>query len=111
MSEAALLAAVLAAPEDDAPRLVYADHLQANGDPRGELIAVQCDLARIAPSEDTEARKGNVIRRRRTDRAETLREREKELLRANRDTWIRPFAPSIDSNVDFERGFIERAFA
>lgn len=41
-----LLAAVLAAPDDDEPRLVYADFLQERGDPRGELIVVQCKVAR-----------------------------------------------------------------
>ncbi|AEI63690.1 TIGR02996 domain-containing protein [Corallococcus macrosporus] len=40
-----LLAAVVAQPEEDAPRLVYADHLQQQGDPRGEFIAVQVALA------------------------------------------------------------------
>lgn len=41
-----LLAAVLAAPDEDGPRLVLADHLIERGDPRGELIVVQCRLAR-----------------------------------------------------------------
>lgn len=36
-----LYAAVLAAPDDDAPRLVYADWLTERGDPWGELIALQ----------------------------------------------------------------------
>ncbi|MEO8701262.1 MAG: TIGR02996 domain-containing protein [Kofleriaceae bacterium] len=36
-----LHAAVLAAPDDDAPRLAYADWLTARGDPWGELISVQ----------------------------------------------------------------------
>jgi uncharacterized protein (TIGR02996 family) len=36
-----LLAAVRADPEDVRARLVYADWLQAHGDPRGELIALQ----------------------------------------------------------------------
>ena len=36
--------AVIAAPDEDAPRLVLADHLIAHGDPRGELITVQCAL-------------------------------------------------------------------
>jgi uncharacterized protein (TIGR02996 family) len=45
---AALLAAVLAAPDDDAPRLIYADWLTENGQPeRGELIRVQRELARL----------------------------------------------------------------
>ncbi len=34
-------------PDDDGPRLVYADHLQSIGDPRGELIAMQCAEARL----------------------------------------------------------------
>jgi uncharacterized protein (TIGR02996 family) len=42
----ALLAAVIAAPDDDGPRLVLADYLIQRGDPRGELIVVQCKLAR-----------------------------------------------------------------
>jgi uncharacterized protein (TIGR02996 family) len=37
-----LLDAIAAAPDDDGPRLVYADRLIADGDPRGELIALQC---------------------------------------------------------------------
>src|SRR5206468_162610 len=36
-----LFAAVAAAPDDDEPRHVLADHLQELGDPRGELIALQ----------------------------------------------------------------------
>ena len=39
--EAELLAAIYAAPDDDAPRLVYADWLQDRGDSYGELIALQ----------------------------------------------------------------------
>ena len=38
----ALLEAIYAAPDDDAPRLVYADALLERGDPRGELIVRQC---------------------------------------------------------------------
>jgi uncharacterized protein (TIGR02996 family) len=44
---APLLAAVLADPEGDAPRLVYADWLEERGEcARAELIRVQCELAR-----------------------------------------------------------------
>jgi uncharacterized protein (TIGR02996 family) len=39
--EEALLAAIAAQPEAIEPRLVYADWLQAQGDPRGDLIIVQ----------------------------------------------------------------------
>ena len=45
----ALLAAVLAAPADDVPRLVYADFLDESGDPGdagwAALIRVQCRVA------------------------------------------------------------------
>jgi uncharacterized protein (TIGR02996 family) len=39
------LQCVLDAPEDDVPRLVYADLLVQNGDPRGEFIRTQCALS------------------------------------------------------------------
>lgn len=46
-----LLAQVLAAPDADPPRLVYADYLMEQGDPRGEYIAVQVQLQqRITPA-------------------------------------------------------------
>jgi uncharacterized protein (TIGR02996 family) len=43
--EAELLAQIYAAPDDDGPRLVYADWLQERGDPRGEFIALQLERA------------------------------------------------------------------
>lgn len=44
--EAAFLQAILAAPDDDAPRLVYADWLEERTDPKGEFIRLQCAHAR-----------------------------------------------------------------
>ena len=45
-TERALLDAVLATPEDDLPRLVYADWLEENGNPeRAAFIRVQCSDA------------------------------------------------------------------
>ena len=42
----AFLRAIFDAPDDDTPRLVYADFLQENGEEdRAELIRVQCELA------------------------------------------------------------------
>lgn len=41
----AFLAAIDDQPDDDLPRLVYADQLDERGDPRGELIRIQCALA------------------------------------------------------------------
>jgi uncharacterized protein (TIGR02996 family) len=42
-----LLAAILSAPDDDAPRLVLADQLLERGDPRGEFIRLQVEIARL----------------------------------------------------------------
>jgi uncharacterized protein (TIGR02996 family) len=83
---AALLAAVRAAPADDAPRLVYADWLDEHGQPeRAEFIRVQCALAR-------------------TD-SPALRRRETELLAAHHDAFAGPLAaPHL--RFRFERGFI-----
>jgi uncharacterized protein (TIGR02996 family) len=44
----AFLREILAHPDDDAPRLIYADWLEKQGDnPRSKLIRVQCELASI----------------------------------------------------------------
>jgi len=55
--ELALLAAIVANPKEDAPRLVYADWLDENGQPeRAEFIRVQIELAKIPdPPVDTTA--------------------------------------------------------
>jgi uncharacterized protein (TIGR02996 family) len=45
--EAALLAAVEAAPHDAGLRLVYADWLDERGDPRGELIRIEEEMGRL----------------------------------------------------------------
>jgi uncharacterized protein (TIGR02996 family) len=45
------LRAIYDAPEDDTPRLVYADFLEENGEPeRAELIRTQCERARSGRS-------------------------------------------------------------
>jgi uncharacterized protein (TIGR02996 family) len=45
-SDDALLAAVYASPDDDGPRLVFADALTERGEVRGEFIALQIQRAR-----------------------------------------------------------------
>ncbi len=84
--EARLLEAVWAAPGDDAPRLVYADWLQERGDPRGELIALQC--------------------RDKLDPAGKRRVR--ELVAQHGLRWLAPLAPAIleQKPLRFERGFL-----
>jgi uncharacterized protein (TIGR02996 family) len=86
MSDApALLEAIRAAPDDDAPRLVYADWLDEHGQPeRAEFIRVQCELARRKSPE--------------------LRQREKELQARHHDNFAGPLAAS-HLRFRFHRGF------
>lgn len=103
-----LLAQVLASPADDGPRLVYADHLQQRGDPRGELIALQCRRAKLDPE---------------SDEAKTIAAREEELFARHLTAWIQPFmsdrsvveiggrkyTSARPTSFEFVRGFIEVA--
>lgn len=41
------LRAIAADPDDDVPRLIYADWLEERGDPRSEFIRLQCELAQL----------------------------------------------------------------
>jgi uncharacterized protein (TIGR02996 family) len=93
----ALLHAVCLRPDDDAPRLLYAEWLEATGDPndalRAEFIRVQCELARCDLSDD---------------RWGELQER-KETLKAYLDRWADAL-PTLDgvrwNSIDYRRGFI-----
>ena len=40
--------AVLVDPENEAPRLIYADWLEERGDPRGEYLRLECYLATLS---------------------------------------------------------------
>lgn len=85
-----LLEAVLAHPDDDAARLVYADWLTEHGDPRGELIAVQCELARLGEDQ--------LLQRHR------LEAREAALLSQHGPQW-RGALDSEAIELEFTRGF------
>jgi uncharacterized protein (TIGR02996 family) len=83
-----LLLAVYQAPEVIGHRLVLADLLQERGDPRGELIALQCA--------DKRTNQG--------------RKRIKELLRAHQREWLGALAPVVQkTGLAFERGFLSAA--
>jgi uncharacterized protein (TIGR02996 family) len=56
----AFFQAILDSPDDDTPRLVYADWLEEQGDPRGEFIRLQCLLAKMA--NDDPARRETELR-------------------------------------------------
>ena len=48
----AFLQAVCEHPEDDAPRLVFADWLEEHGDPaRADFIRTQIELAKLSPDD------------------------------------------------------------
>jgi uncharacterized protein (TIGR02996 family) len=95
--ESAFRAAVLAAPDDDGPRLVYADWLEERGDPYGELIRTQCKLAGLP------GRPGRPGRP-----AAWLRRREAELL-ADRAARRRLALPKGFTAALVWRGFVEAA--
>ena len=68
----AFLADIVEHPDDDAPRLVYADWLEDHGDPeRAEFIRTQCELEPIRDRYEIA-------------RAPELHSREEELLRKHR---------------------------
>lgn len=85
-TRASLLDAIRASPDDDGPRLVYADHLMEQGDPRGAFIAMQCALAK--------ADDGRLL------------DESSALLAANRDAWLEGLSPNV-ANVLFRRGLVD----
>jgi uncharacterized protein (TIGR02996 family) len=89
----AFLQAILEAPDDDAPRLIFADWLDEQGDSRrAEFIRLQCALARM--SEDDSTRVG-------------MQRREQDLLSAHQEAWGEPIRAMV-FGWEFRRGFVER---
>jgi uncharacterized protein (TIGR02996 family) len=84
---AQLAADCRANPDDDAPRLVWAD---AVGGERGELVVLQCELARGVTSVERSAR---------------LRVREGELIAAHGKAW--GGLEGVAIRAEFRRGFVE----
>jgi uncharacterized protein (TIGR02996 family) len=88
----ALLRAIIDNPEDDAPRLVYADFLDEHGDPpRAAFIRAQVQLARLPPSHPDRPR---------------LIQTERTLMRAHKAFWT-AWVPSWAKHWQFRRGFLE----
>ena len=105
-------AAIRAKPEDDLPRLVYADWLEEHGEAdRAEFIRVQCALARLGP----DRRKGRKERVR-------LEPREEALLAGHGDQWLDPIRVVLRGSnpwdqedrwlgpLKFQRGFVNCAY-
>jgi uncharacterized protein (TIGR02996 family) len=88
--EDAFLHDILAHPDDDAPRLIYADWLEEHNNPRGEFIRIQCVLACL-DAEDP--------------RRWPLEQRERELLQAHESEWLPRW--NLSGEWRFRRGFLE----
>lgn len=113
-----LLHAILAHPEDDAPRLVYADWLEERGQAeRAELIRVQCEIVREEsyPGDRWCAEAGGKLLRGVADcykcRPCCLRRRQDELLKANYppNHWLwagEPLREIPSAAYTFRRGFV-----
>src|SRR4051794_5593177 len=87
----AFLCDIIEHPDDDAPRLIYADWLDEHGQPeRAEFIRLQCRLA-LLPEGDPER--------------PALRVRESELLGAHRARWTADLKRLV-RDCRFERGFV-----
>ncbi len=89
--EDAFLQDILEHPDDDVPRLVYADWLSERGDPRGEFIRAQVELARMAEDDP---------------RRDELEDCEAELERRWGEEWARPLAGRA-KQWQFRRGFLD----
>jgi uncharacterized protein (TIGR02996 family) len=90
--EEAFLRSIIEAPDDDTPRLVFADWLDDHENPaRAEFIRVQCSLDNITASDP---------------RRLALRDREQELLRQYGWVWAEDLGYQV-SGWAYRRGFIE----
>src|SRR5947209_4016867 len=88
-----LEAALVADPDDVATHRAYADLLTEEGDPRGELIAVQLALEDSARPPEERKR---------------LRHREQNLLAAHGRDWLGPTADHlIEGQFRFARGWLD----
>jgi uncharacterized protein (TIGR02996 family) len=97
--ESALLSAIRASPDDDLPRLVFADWLDEHGRPeRAEFIRVQCEFAR-ALADPARKRDRNA-----------LSKRARALSRTHARQW-RAELPSLSEVAwgEFRRGFVSSA--
>jgi uncharacterized protein (TIGR02996 family) len=89
--EYAFLQAILDDPDDEGLRLIFADWLEEQGQPRGEFIRTQCTLARL-PAADP--------------RRPLLEAREQFLLATYREEWLGSLR-SLAYLWGFRRGFAE----
>src|SRR5262245_34246812 len=90
---AAFLQSIRLDPDNDSLRMAFADWLDARGDPQGEFIRLQCQLARL-PDFDS--------------RASPLQQREQTLLSEYQQAWLGPLS-EVDIQPKFRRGLLDSA--
>src|SRR5476651_1127832 len=94
----ALLAAIAADPENDLPRLVYADWLDENGQPiRAEFIRLQIEIAHK-----------EILPRDQVDLYAHLWKRQQDLLEMHRGEFLGELDSHLGATINFEfrRGFL-----
>ena len=91
--EDAFLADIIEHPDDDSLRLIYADFLDERGDPRGEFIRTQIELARLPDNPGSSSRRLE------------LEARERALLEEHEQQWLGRVGDWV-CVWSFHRGFL-----
>ncbi len=100
----AFLKRILAYPDDDGPRLIFADWLDEQGDPRGAFIRVQLALAHL-DEEEAATESDRADRKKARARLEVA---ERKLLAAHEEEWKAPLTQNgLATGSKFRRGFVE----
>ena len=89
--EDAFLQPIIANPNDDTPRLIFADWLEEQGNPRGTFIRLQCERAKLTQYHP---------------QWKDLLAQESALLKQFEAEWSKPVLRHVDE-VHFRRGFVE----
>src|SRR5262245_18655301 len=90
--EAGLLADILEHPDDDTPRLIFADWLEDKGEQdRAEFIRIQLQIAKLAENDPIAAALGLRLN---------------YLWDAHGEEWSAPFGFRVPGHANFERGFL-----
>jgi uncharacterized protein (TIGR02996 family) len=106
-AEDGFLRAIIDNPDDDTPRLVFADWLDEHGDSAGrdraEFIRIQLELAKLSPEQRRTSFDERVV---------ALRRRQYALFDANGKRWMEALPACFRKRLGvehFERGFLARA--